>query len=213
MTSRDMTWKTGDAGDRRVRSKPLTRVLWGLKIATVSLGLAAGALGAYCGAIIYTGNVHAVTEGVFYRSAQLGKANLEAVARQHGIKSVLNLRGAHPGEAWYDDEIDASRTLGLAHYDYALSAKRFVSGPQITQLLDIVRNAPKPLLVHCKSGADRAGLVSALYRYAIAGVSAAEADRQLSLAYGHFPYLTSRSGAMDDSFWAYVDASGRRQEK
>jgi len=27
-------------------------------------------------------------------------------------------------------------------------------------ILDIVRRAPKPLLIHCKSGADRAGLVA-----------------------------------------------------
>lgn len=94
----------------------------------------------------------------------------------------------------------------MAHYDYPISAKRFVTAKQVAQILDIVRRAPKPLLVHCMSGADRAGLVSALYEYAIAGESAAEADDQLSLAYGHFPYLTSRSGAMDDSFWAFVRA-------
>ena len=77
------------------------------------------------------------------------------------------------------------------------------------QILAIVHDAPKPLLIHCKSGADRAGLVSALYQYALAGAPAAEADRQLSLAYGHFPYLTSRSGAMDDSFWAFVYEGAR----
>ena len=92
------------------------------------------------------------------------------------------------------------------HYDYPISAKRVVTPQQIGEILDIVRQAPKPLLVHCKSGSDRAGLVAALYRFAEAGASADEADGELSLAYGHFPYLTSRSGAMDDSFWAYVRA-------
>src|SRR5947209_4291769 len=82
-----------------------------------------------------------------------------------------------------------------------------IGGAGIAGILDIVRGAPKPLLIHCKSGADRTGLVAALYRYAEGGASAAEADRELSLAYGHFPYLTSRSGAMDDSFWAYVRAN------
>jgi protein tyrosine/serine phosphatase len=79
-----------------------------------------------------------------------------------------------------------------------------VTAPQIARILDIVRRAPKPLLIHCMSGADRAGLVAALYDYAIAGESADKADGQLSLAYGHFPYLTSRTGAMDASFWAFV---------
>jgi protein tyrosine/serine phosphatase len=119
---------------------------------------------------------------------------------------VLNLRGAHLGQHWYDGEIAASRDLGIAHYDYGLSAKRLVTGRQIAELLALVEKAPKPLLVHCQSGADRSGLVAALYEYAIAGESADDADRQLSLAYGHFPYLTSRTGAMDKSFWAFVHA-------
>jgi protein tyrosine/serine phosphatase len=80
----------------------------------------------------------------------------------------------------------------------------------VADLLAIMRRAPKPLLVHCKSGADRTGLVSALYRFAIEGKGADEADRQLTVLYGHFPYLASRTRAMDDSFWAFVDKSGAR---
>src|SRR5205085_4891759 len=175
-----------------------------IKIGIVAVGLTAGSCGAYWGAIQYQGNFHTVKEGAFYRSAQLSKDELHSAIREHKIRSVLNLRGAHPGQAWYDEELAVSQPLGVAHYDYSLSAHRFVTGQQISELLGILRDAPKPLLVHCKSGADRTGLVSALYRYAVEHADAADADRQLSLAYGHFPYLTSRSGAMDDSFWAFV---------
>jgi protein tyrosine/serine phosphatase len=83
-----------------------------------------------------------------------------------------------------------------------------VTTQQIGEVLDIIRNAPKPLLVHCRSGADRSGLVSALYRLVDEGASVDQADRELSLIYGHFPYLTSRSKAMDDSFWAFVSTRG-----
>jgi protein tyrosine/serine phosphatase len=175
-----------------------------IKIGVVAVGLTAGSCGAYWGVIQYHGNFHAVKEGAFYRSAQLSKDELRSVIRDHKIRSVLNLRGAHPGQAWYDEEVAASRALGVAHYDYGLSAYRIVTSRQIGEVLDIIRDAPKPLLVHCKSGADRAGLVSALYRFADEGASAEQADRQLSVIYGHFPYLTSRSGAMDDSFWAFI---------
>ena len=179
-----------------------------IKIGIVAVGLSVGSCGAYWGAIQYLGNFHAVSEGTFYRSAQLSKKELQSAIREHNIRSVLNLRGAHPGQAWYDEELAMSRSLGVAHYDYALSSHRFVTRQQIGEVLDIVREAPKPLLVHCKSGADRTGLVSALYRFAGEGASADQADREPCLVYGHFPYLTSRSKAMDESFWAFVGMQG-----
>ena len=179
-----------------------------IKIGIVAVGLTAGSCGAYWGAIQYQGNFHAVKEGAFYRSAQLSKDELQRTIREHKIRSVLNLRGAHPGQAWYDEELAVSQSLGVAHYDYSLSAHRFVTGQQISEVLGILRDAPKPLLVHCKSGADRTGLVSALYRLAEERENAHQADRELSLVYGHFPYLTSRSKAMDDSFWAFVGTQG-----
>jgi protein tyrosine/serine phosphatase len=179
-------------------------VIRSIKIGIVAVGLTAGSCGAYWGAIQYQGNFHTVQEGTFYRSAQLGKDELRSAIRKHKIRSVLNLRGAHPGQAWYDEEVAVSQALGVAHYDYGLSAHRFVTRQQIGEVLGIVRDAPKPLLVHCKAGADRAGLVSALYRFAGEGASADQADRELSVVYGHFPYFTSRSRAMDDSFWAFV---------
>jgi len=209
MTARLLGWTEPRTGDRATRSRPVAWLVRSLKVATVSVGLMAASIGAYWGAIQYQGNLHAVSDGILYRSAQLSKTELRSAAREYRIKSVLNLRGAHAGQPWYDDEIAAAGELGLAHYDYPLSAKRFVTSQQIDQILDIVRNAPKPLLIHCRSGADRAGLVAALYRFAETGASAAEADRQLSLVYGHFPYLTNRSRAMDDSFWAYVGAKER----
>jgi protein tyrosine phosphatase (PTP) superfamily phosphohydrolase (DUF442 family) len=206
MSAEETGWGGAIGGERpsHTRSKPVAWLLRSLQVAAVSLGLTVLSIGAYSGVVIYQGNFHAVSAGVLYRSAQPDKAELAWAAREHGIKSVLNLRGANPGAPWYDEEVAAARTLGLAHFDYGISAHRVVTGQQIAEILDIVRQAPKPLLVHCKSGSDRTGLVAALYRYALASASAEEADQELSLLYGHFPYFTSRSVAMDDSFWAFV---------
>jgi protein tyrosine/serine phosphatase len=197
--------------NRRHRARgPRAALLRSLKALALTLGLAGGAVGAYWGGLQYQGNFHTVSPGTLYRSAQPSAADLRAAVRDYGIKSVLNLRGANHGSAWYDDEIATSRDLALAHYDIALSAKRFVPAAQIGEILDVLRRAPKPLLVHCKSGADRAGLVAALYRFAEGGATAEEAAGELSLLYGHFPYLTSRSGAMDASLQAFVAGGARR---
>jgi protein tyrosine/serine phosphatase len=194
-------------------AKPIAALIRWTKIGVITAGVIAGSIGSYWGLVQYNGNFHTVSEGTLYRSAQLSKSELQAAVRDRGVRSILNLRGAHPGQPWYDDEIAASKQLDVAHYDYGLSAKRVVTGKQIYEILDIIRNAPKPLLVHCKSGADRSGLVAALYRYADEHTSADEADRQLSLVYGHFPYLMSQTKAMDDSFWAFVGRGVRSLRK
>ena len=172
----------------------------------LALGLPGGGYAAYCGILIATGNLHTVAPGEIYRSAQLDRPELGAVIAYYHVRSVLNLRGANPGSAWYVDELAATRQAGAAHYDIALSARRMPAPAQVARILDILRTAPKPLLIHCRSGADRTGLVAALYRYAIAHQPAARAAGELSLRYGHFPYLTSPTGAMDASFAAFVRA-------
>ena len=162
------------------------------------LGLLLGPL-SYLGALQLTGNFHTVIPGELYRSAQPTGDDIARDIREHGIKSVLNLRGPHPGEAWYDEELATSARLGIRHFDLPLSAKRELNDPEVARLETAMRDAPKPLLVHCKSGADRAGLAASLYLL-IRGRSADDAGTQLSLIYGHFPFLGSRSVAMDRTF-------------
>lgn len=163
------------------------------------------ALGSYLGMLQLNGNIHAVQAGQLYRSAQLDSSQFVRVIGEDGIKSILNLRGAHPAAGWYDTELRVAGRLGVAHYDYGISAERPVTAQQIAAILQILRTAPRPILVHCQGGADRSGLVAALYEAVIEGTSPDQAARQLSLRYGHFPYLGSKTVAMDRSFWAYVD--------
>jgi protein tyrosine/serine phosphatase len=179
----------------------LRKVIVGLAIIFV---LPCVTFGGYLGYLYVTGNVHAVVPGQVYRSMQLNKAKFEQVFNDYHIKSVLNLRGDNEGSDWYSNELAAENEHGVKHYDYPISARKTVSPQQINEIVDILRTAPKPILIHCRSGADRTGLISAVYLYAIQHEPATEAAQQLSLRYGHFPYLTSTTGAMDDSFNAYI---------
>jgi undecaprenyl-diphosphatase len=155
-------------------------------------------------AIRLEGNIHAVVPGRFYRSAQLDKGQFARVIARDSIRSILNLRGAHPTAPWYHDELAVADSLGVTHYDFGLSATHLVTPAQIDSILTIVRRAPKPMLVHCEGGADRSGLVSAFYAAVIVGQPKQQADEQLSLRFGHFPWLGSKTWAMDSSYWAYV---------
>jgi protein tyrosine phosphatase (PTP) superfamily phosphohydrolase (DUF442 family) len=153
----------------------------------------------------FTGNFHTVSEGKIYRSAQLREDQWTEYIKKYHIKSILNLRGENKGSSWYLQEVHMAEAFGVKHYDVGISANHEVSDENIERILGLIREAPKPLLIHCKYGTDRSGLMAAVYRYKIEGLSAEGAVRQLSLVYGHFPYLLSTSGAMDRSFWRYVD--------
>jgi protein tyrosine/serine phosphatase len=112
-----------------------------------------------------------------------------AYLHTYAIKSLLNLRGEHRGSGWYQGEVRTAAQLGVTHYDVQISAIREVDTRTLETILAILRQAPKPLLIHCLSGADRSGLIASLYLFAIEGQRAETAAQQLSLFYGHFPYL------------------------
>ena len=54
-------------------------------------------------------------------------------------------------------------------------------------LIDTLRSCPYPLLIHCKSGADRTGLASALYLMIRRGVPPEQAEDAFTLEHGHVP--------------------------
>ena len=150
------------------------------------------------------GNFHVVSDRKAYRSRQLDRDELTRYVHEYGIKSVLNLRGKNPGVAWYREEILGAESLGLRHYDYGISAHHAVSDRDVEGILAILREAPKPILIHCKSGADRTSLAAALYLYRVECRSRDEAERQLSLRYGHSPFLWNSTIAMDRTFERYA---------
>lgn len=147
-----------------------------------------------------TGNVHAVEPGRLYRSGQLNGAALDDILTRHAIHTVVNLRDESSEGAWYADEIAIARKRGLLHIDIPMSATQEPDAATVSRLVAVLRTSPGPILVHCKSGADRAGFASALYQLAVAGRSPEVAAGQLSFRYGHFPWLGSRSIAMDKAF-------------
>lgn len=156
------------------------------------------------------GNFHAVEKGVVFRSSWLGAQGLEKAIARHGVKSVLNLCGEQPGAAWYEGEVAVSRRCGVKFVNLAFSANAALDANQVAQLADALRDAPKPLLIHCRAGSDRTGLACALY-VASHGGSYRDAQDQLSLFYGHFPYFGSRSVAMDVTLERFFESvAGRR---
>ena len=151
-------------------------------------------------------NFRVVSPGQVYRSAQMDTEGLTRAIQEHGIKSILNLRGTNADDAWYKAETSTARQLGVQHYDFEMDAEHDVTDEDMQKVLGLMGSAPKPILIHCKSGADRTGLVAALYLYSVEGKTPDYAMRELSVFCGHIPYLYFRDTiAMDRSFAHYVE--------
>jgi membrane-associated phospholipid phosphatase/protein tyrosine/serine phosphatase len=160
----------------------------------------------YVGHAFATDNVRVLVKNEAYRSGQMTGPSLEHCIRKYGIKSVFNLRGMNEGQGWYQQELKVCAGLNVAHCDFPLGSGTEVTVDELDRIADVLRSTPKPVLIHCWGGADRTGLVSALYLYRITGRPPQRAARELSVWYGHIPFIRSRVRAMDDSFQRYLAA-------
>ena len=175
-------------------------------------GVAAGlilALAGYISSDLIHDNLRVVAAGQAYRSGQMDAEEFTSVIEHYGIKSILNLRGENPTTSWHQAEIATAAKLNVVHYDRSLGSGRQMTLEQMDDLVNLLRQAPKPILIHCNGGADRSGLVSALYDFAIKGEKPADAEKELSIWNGHVRLIRPKVIAMDNSFWRYVTNSTR----
>jgi protein tyrosine phosphatase (PTP) superfamily phosphohydrolase (DUF442 family) len=184
--------------NRFLNAHPIGRAI----VLTVgALLICVGLAGGWAIGLQMVGNVHVVEEGVLYRSAQLNEGKLAEVIATYGIKSVINLRGDNRGSGWYDNELEVTAARGASHFDVRMTALRDTDDATVTQLIETMRTAPRPMLIHCESGSDRTGLAAALYERFLKEKPAEVAAGQISFRYGHFPWLGNRTVAMDRTYW------------
>ena len=151
-------------------------------------------------------NFAVVVPGRWYRSNHPTPGRVARLAARHGIRTIVNLRGQR--ECGSDAlSREAAAKLGLDHVYMAFESRGAPHRERILRFHDIWRQVKTPALMHCKSGADRAGLASGLVLM-FEGGTAAEALGQLSLRFGHF--RRAASGILDAFFLRYqAQAEGR----
>jgi tyrosine-protein phosphatase SIW14 len=99
-------------------------------------------------------NLYKVSDSV-YRSEQPGIVAVPYLDSL-GIKSVLNLRSHHKDQRKLNN-------YSLNYFNVRMRAGH-INDSAIIQSLRIIQYAPKPILIHCKHGSDRTGIVIAMYR-------------------------------------------------
>ena len=143
-------------------------------------------------------NRHEIAPGVF-RAAQPLPWQIRAMAKA-GLKTIVNLRG---GQSYgsLPLEVEACEASGVAFHSFVLRSRAIPSVEDIRAAKALFESVEYPLLFHCKSGADRAGMMAALYLALYAGEPVSVARRQLSLRFGHFS--RGPTGVLDAFFDAY----------
>lgn len=104
-------------------------------------------------------NFHKVSENLF-RSAQPTREGMKK-AEELGIGTVISLRSKQK-----DIELAENTDLKLIHVSMRAWNPRYEDAVKVMQFLnpDNLSTNEKPILIHCYHGADRTGMMIALYR-------------------------------------------------
>jgi hypothetical protein len=141
-------------------------------------------------------NLAPVVPGKVYRCNHPTPQRLRAMVRRLGIRTVINLRGrTQSGSDALSRE--AAQRLGLAFHDMSFESRGAPQRERILRFHAIYSSMDTPAVMHCKSGADRAGLASGLM-ILFEGGTAEQAMRQLSWRFGHIKQ--ARTGILDAFF-------------
>jgi len=123
-------------------------------------------------------------------------------AAKLGIRTIVNLRGPSDN-SFYRFEEEFCQRAGLTLVNFVVYSREAPKAATVLAAKELFETLQYPALMHCKSGADRAGLMGALYLIFRKGLPVAEAKRQLSLRYGHV--AQAKTGILDYFLQAYLD--------
>ena len=119
-------------------------------------------------------NAAKITDGL-YRGAQPDAAGLKAL-KEHGIRTVVNLRSAH-------SERKEAEALGLAVVEIPMVAaleSRPPTEEEVKRFFEVVLDPARgPVFFQCAAGKDRTGTMAALYRIEVDGWSNEDAIREM----------------------------------
>jgi len=155
------------------------------------------------------GFLRAAFRNFHWISPEMARANQPSPRRiaeyaDMGIKTILNLRGFNDsGHYWLEREACAAH--GLVLVDAPLGSREPPHKERIFRAAHLFENIRYPALMHCKSGADRAGLMAVLYLHLHCGKPIPDAMEQLSLKYLHV--RQGKTGMLDYFFERYLAES------
>jgi len=122
-----------------------------------------------------------------FRSGQMPAKTLAQTIHEHGIKTVLNLRGVNETNSWYRDERDTTTHLGATQIDVNMSSCQWLSRDELKTLIRTLETCDYPLLIHCQWGSERTALISAFSELLRPGSTLEEARSQFTIRHLFVP--------------------------
>jgi protein tyrosine/serine phosphatase len=144
-------------------------------------------------------NAHWISDELV-RTNQPWPFQLKAWA-DRGIRTVINLRGGFQ-TSFRALEVDACARHGLELVDFVIASRDVPSAEKVLAARTLFQTVRYPALMHCKSGADRAGIMGVFYKHFREGLTIREALEQLSPKYLHT--RAGLTGVLDYIFERYL---------
>jgi len=142
-----------------------------------------------------------------FRSNHPSPAFIKKMYNKHGIKTILSVRRADTTGA-YLLEKETCDQLGITLVNHAMSSRQLPTAAGVLKAKQLLQSIEYPILIHCKSGADRAGMMSVFYKHFVEGEPINEALAQLSMKYGHFRWAdTGKLDFFFDDFLSFSKAN------
>lgn len=145
-------------------------------------------------------NTHEIAPGKMWRTYQPSPARLKRW-KACGVKTVINLRGDNPSGFYFLEE-EACEKFRLDFVTFRVFSREAPSKEVLHGARALFDEIAYPAVMHCKSGADRAGLMATLYLFFHEGKPLDQAMEQLSFKYGHVKQ--GKTGVIDYAFERYI---------
>jgi protein tyrosine/serine phosphatase len=151
-------------------------------------------------------NLHRISDEM-YRANQPSPEHIVRYAKELGLKTILNLRGASP-KGYYLLEKEACERNGIRLVDFQMFSRDAPARESVLAARNLFEEIAYPALMHCKSGADRAGVMAVLYMHFREGQPIEKAVEQLSRKYLHI--REGKTGVLDFFFETYLKEGARK---
>ncbi len=132
-------------------------------------------------------NFSVVEDGKLYRSAQLTTSELEETIEKYHIKTVISLRGSPSATSYYEAEAVTLERLKVKFVPLALQDEYYPEESELKEIIQQLGHGEFPMLIHCRVGADRTGMIAAIYQRSFMNKSLEESLKQLSFKNWHVP--------------------------